>query len=48
MAQCLKPIQVTLDGISSLYTTQLGVTYADIGISLSAEGALNPTVHVTN
>ncbi|KAK4829762.1 hypothetical protein QYF61_006486 [Mycteria americana] len=42
----LKPVKVPLDGIPSLQhvdrTTQLGV------IGKLAEGALNPTVHVTN
>ena len=46
MGPPLQPVQVPLDGIPSLqcvnHTTQLGV------ISRLAEGALNPTVHVTN
>ena len=47
MGPCLKPVQVPLDGILALQradrTTQLGV----VG-RLSADGALNPTVHVAN
>ncbi|KAK4822002.1 hypothetical protein QYF61_006616 [Mycteria americana] len=46
MGPPLKPVKVPLDGIPSLQcvnrTTQLGV------ISKLAEGALNPTVHVTD
>jgi len=46
MCPLLKPVKVLLHGISSLHpvncTTQLGV------VSKLAEGALNPTVSVTN
>ncbi|KAK4830572.1 hypothetical protein QYF61_011750 [Mycteria americana] len=46
MGPPLKPVKVPLDGIPSLqrvnHTTQLGV------IGKIAEGALNPTVHVSN
>ncbi|GAB0195895.1 hypothetical protein GRJ2_002054800 [Grus japonensis] len=46
MGPPLKPVKVPLDGIPSLqhvdHTTQLGV------VSKLAEGALDPTVHVTD
>ena len=46
MGPPLKPIEVPLDGIRSLQrvdrTTQLGI------VGKRAEGALNPTVHVTD